>query len=154
MSEDTPDDIIHDLLASAAYGEHALGYPILGTEDHLNTFTEDTLRQYMEERYIPENIVVSVAGNVDDSFFDKIDAYFGSMTTDYKPLSLVKPNILSKSIEKYTDTEKAHLCIVYNGLPVDDDKMYSLILMNNALGYTMSSKLFQEVREQQGLAYY
>src|SRR5699024_11578924 len=60
MSEDTPDDIIHDLLASAAYGKHALGYPILGTEDHLNTFTEDTLRQYMEERYIPENIVVSV----------------------------------------------------------------------------------------------
>lgn len=153
MSEDTPDDIIHDLLARAAYGKHALGFPILGTENHLNSFNHETLHDYIKERYTPDNIVVSVAGHVDDSFINTIDAYFGSFQLDVQSKQLIQSQVLSHTIKREKETEQAHLCIGYHGLPIGDEEMYSLILMNNMLGGSMSSRLFQEVREKQGLAY-
>lgn len=153
MYEDTPDDIVHDLLASASYGDHPLGYPILGTEQHLKTFTPETLRNYIKERYTPENVVVSVAGNVDESFIDEIDDYFGNYTSDHRNVEIVKPTFFAHTIERNKDTEQAHLCQGYNGLAVGDDNVYSLIIMNNVLGGSMSSRLFQEIREKQGLAY-
>lgn len=153
MYEDTPDDIVHDLLAQASYGKHPLGYPILGTEEHLKGFKADTLRDYMKEQYIPENVVISVAGNTDDSFIGKIEDYFGSYYADYKPSNIVRPTFLANTIERNKDTEQAHLCLGYDGFPVGDENTYSLIIMNNVLGGSMSSRLFQEVREKQGLAY-
>ncbi|WP_106497578.1 M16 family metallopeptidase [Lentibacillus sp. Marseille-P4043] len=153
MYEDTPDDIVHDLLARASYGDHPLGYPILGTEGHLKTFQPDTLRTYIKQCYTPENVVVSVAGNVDHSFISKVESYFGSYQSDYKRAEISKPAFIAGNIERNKDTEQAHLCLGYDGLPVGDENMYSLIIMNNVLGGSMSSRLFQEVREQQGLAY-
>lgn len=153
MSEDTPDDIIHDLLAKAAYDGHPLGYPILGTEEHLNSFTSDSLRNYIKEKYIPENIVISVAGNVDEAFISKVEEHFGSFESEASPTQLLKPGFHSKSVRRQKDTEQAHLCMGYPGLPVGDEQVYSLILMNNVLGGSMSSRLFQEVRENRGLAY-
>ena len=69
MYEDTPDDIVHDLLSKAIYGDHPLGYPILGTEETLQTFTSETLKEYMHNHYTPENVVISIAGNVDESIY-------------------------------------------------------------------------------------
>ncbi|WP_163971267.1 M16 family metallopeptidase [Oceanobacillus halotolerans] len=153
MYEDTPDDIVHDLLARASFGDHPLGHPILGTEKQLQSFTPDHLHQYMNSRYTPENVVVSVAGNVDDAFVKKIDQYFGNYTTEAGTTKIDKPTFLGNHIERNKDTEQAHLCIGYNGLSVEDEAIYSLIVMNNVLGGSMSSRLFQEVREEQGLAY-
>ncbi|MBU5466729.1 insulinase family protein [Virgibacillus sp. MSJ-26] len=153
MSEDTPDDIIHDLLANAAYDGHPLGYPILGTEEHLNSFTSDSLRNYIREKYVPENIVISVAGNVDEAFISKVEEHFGSFESEASPTHLLIPDFHSKSVRRQKDTEQAHLCMGYPGLPVGDEQVYSLILMNNVLGGSMSSRLFQEVRENRGLAY-
>lgn len=153
MSEDTPDDIIHDLLANAAYDGHPLGYPILGTEEHLNSFTSDSLRNYIREKYVPENIVISVAGNVDEAFISKVEEHFGSFGSEASPTHLLIPDFHSKSVRRQKDTEQAHLCMGYPGLPVGDEQVYSLILMNNVLGGSMSSRLFQEVRENRGLAY-
>jgi len=153
MYEDTPDDIVHDLLAEASYGNHPLGYPILGTEDHLNTFKPETLRNYIKEQYTPENVVISVAGNVDDSFIRSIEGYFDNFQSKHKRAGIIKPAFLANNIEKNKDTEQAHLCLGFNGLPIGDESVYSLIIMNNVLGGSMSSRLFQEVREKQGLAY-
>ncbi|WP_373896055.1 M16 family metallopeptidase [Virgibacillus natechei] len=153
MYEDTPDDIVHDLLAQASYGEHSLGYPILGTEEHLKGFNTDTLRDYMKEQYIPENVVISVAGNTDDSFIRKVEDYFGSYSAEHEPSNIIRPTFLANKIERNKDTEQAHLCLGYDGLPVGDENTYSLVIMNNVLGGSMSSRLFQEVREKQGLAY-
>lgn len=153
MYEDTPDDIVHDLLAQASYGEHPLGYPILGTEEHLKSFNADTLKNYMKERYIPENVVISVAGNLDDSFAAKIEEHFGSYQFGTDRSEIQKPTFLANNIERNKDTEQAHLCLGYNGLPIGDESTYSLVIMNNVLGGSMSSRLFQEVREKQGLAY-
>jgi len=153
MAEDTPDDIIHDLLAQATYDNHPLGFPILGTEDHLKSFTNDTLKHYIEEKYVPENIVISVAGNVDQTFINKIENYFGSFKSKDHSSQLLKPTFHSNSIERPKETEQAHLCLGYKGLPIGNDQIYSLILMNNVLGGSMSSRLFQEIRENKGLAY-
>lgn len=153
MYEDTPDDIVHDILARASYGDHPLGYPILGTEDQLLSFKPDTLRNYIKERYTPENVVVSIAGNVDDSFINTVEGYFGNFESDIQRAELEKSTFLGKQIERNKDTEQAHLCLGFDGLPIGDDNIYSLVIMNNVLGGSMSSRLFQEVREKQGLAY-
>ncbi|TFJ94706.1 M16 family metallopeptidase [Lentibacillus salicampi] len=153
MYEDTPDDIVHDILARASFGDHPLGYPILGTEKQLKSFTPDTLRNYINEHYTPENVVVSVAGNVDDSFMQTVESYFNGFQTNAGYVEVEKPAFLGNQIERHKDTEQAHLCLGYKGLPVDDENMYSLIILNNVLGGSMSSRLFQEVREKQGLAY-
>ncbi len=153
MYEDTPDDLVHDLLARAAFGNHPLGYPILGTEEHLHTFTPETLHQFKKVYYAPENVVISVAGNVDQSFMKQIEDYFGTYETFLPQLSIKKPVYLAEEIKQNKDTEQAHLCLGFDGVAIDDDSMYSLMVMNNILGGSMSSRLFQEVREKKGLAY-
>src|SRR6476620_2692688 len=78
MYEDAPDDIVHDLLSQAVYGQHPLGFPILGTEETLSTFTNDTLKQYVHDMYTPGKVVISIAGNVDEAFINEVERYFGS----------------------------------------------------------------------------
>lgn len=153
MYEDTPDDLVHDLLSKASYGNHPLGYPILGTEQTLATFTGETLRQYMHETYTPDRVVISVAGNVDDSFIQQVEAYFGSFTRKKGDDAHITPTFYPNKIARKKETEQAHLCIGFNGLPIGHEDVYSLIILNNILGGSMSSRLFQEVREQRGLAY-
>jgi len=153
MYEDTPDDIVHDLLSKAAYGNHPLGYPILGTEETLETFTGDTLRDYMEKYYTPDNVVISVAGNISDLFIREIEKWFGSFESPYTKRKFKNPAFLDQKLARKKDTEQAHLCIGFNGLKIGDDDIYSLIVLNNILGGSMSSRLFQDVREERGLAY-
>ncbi|CAG9619663.1 M16 family metallopeptidase [Sutcliffiella rhizosphaerae] len=153
MYEDAPDDIVHDVLARASFGNHPLGYPILGTEDSLSDFNGDTLRDYMKETYTPDNVVISVAGNIDDSFVKEIEKLFGNYETGHTKKEYVKPVFETGRIAKKKTTEQAHLCIGYNGLPIGDKDIYNLIVLNNVLGGSMSSRLFQDVREERGLAY-
>lgn len=154
MYEDTPDDIVHDMLSRASFQNHELGFPILGTEETLNTFTGNTLRDYMDTHYVPEEVVISVAGNVDESFIKEIEKWFG----DYKTSGIIKPEIQSpvfypEKLSRKKETEQAHLCLGFPGLSLKDKRSYSLIILNNIFGSSMSSRLFQEVREQKGLAY-
>lgn len=153
MYEDTPDDIVHDLLSKACYANHPLGYPILGTEETLRTFTGDSLRGYMADYYTPDRVVISVAGNVDESFIQKVESYFGFFTAKRKASESPAPLFQPQKLARQKETEQAHLCIGFNGLPVGHPDIYTLIVLNNILGGSMSSRLFQEVREQRGLAY-
>lgn len=153
MYEDTPDDIVHDLLSRATYGDHPLGYPILGTEETLATFNGDTLREYMSNYYTPENVVISVAGNVTEAFISDIEKLFGSFEANHTERNSKKPAFMSNKLARKKETEQAHLCIGFNGLEVGHENIYDLIVLNNVLGGSMSSRLFQDVREQKGLAY-
>ncbi|WP_243289829.1 pitrilysin family protein [Bacillus sp. FJAT-47783] len=153
MYEDAPDDIVHDLLSKAVYGNHPLGYPILGTEETLQTFTGDTLRDYMNNYYTPDNVVISVAGNIDEPFIRDIEKYFGTYQTGHEKKEYVAPIFLDQKLARKKDTEQAHLCIGFNGIQIGSEDIYSLIVLNNILGGSMSSRLFQEVREERGLAY-
>jgi predicted Zn-dependent peptidase len=153
MYEDTPDDIVHDLLSKATYGNHPLGYPILGTEETLAKFESDTLREYMDQYYTPENVVISVAGNISESFISEVEKQFGSFETSQKGTEVGAPAFMNQKLARKKDTEQAHLCIGFDGLQVGHEKIYDLIVLNNVLGGSMSSRLFQDVREQKGLAY-
>ena len=153
MYEDTPDDIVHDLLSQAVYGDHPLGYPILGTEETLQSFTGEKLEQYMHDTYRPENVVISIAGNVPESFINNAEKFFGSYEASKEKMEYEKPAFHATQASRKKETEQAHLCLGFEGLQIGHSDVYSLIVLNNVLGGSMSSRLFQEVREQRGLAY-
>ncbi len=153
MYEDAPDDIVHDLLAQASYGSHSLAYPILGTQATLKSFSESTLRAYMDDQYTAENVVISIAGNVDESFIEKVNSIFSGVKKSGKERQYITPTFLPEKKVRKKDTEQAHLCLGFNGLEIGHEDIYSLVLLNNILGGSMSSRLFQEVREKKGLAY-
>ncbi|TDO10763.1 putative Zn-dependent peptidase [Bacillus subtilis] len=153
MYEDAPDDIVHDLLSKATYGNHSLGYPILGTEETLASFNGDSLRQYMNDYYTPDRVVISVAGNISDSFIKDVEKWFGSYEAKGKATGLEKPEFYTEKLTRKKETEQAHLCLGFKGLEVGHERIYDLIVLNNVLGGSMSSRLFQDVREDKGLAY-
>lgn len=153
MYEDTPDDLVHDLIARASYADHPLGYSILGTEDVLRSLQRDDLLQYIEQRYLPANTVIAVAGNFDDSLVETIKSRFSAFSSKHQDRTVSGPTFVGDVIVHQKATEQAHLCISVPGFPVGHDEAYSLTLLNNVLGGSMSSRLFQEIREERGLAY-
>ena len=154
MYEDSPDDYVHDLLAQTIFGDHPLGYSILGREENLQALTSEDLHQYVKKMYRPEEVVISVAGNVDAGFVHKIEALFSTFeASDTREDMLAPPIFLPEKTVQRKDTEQAHLCLGFPGIPLNHPDMYGLIVLNNILGGTMSSRLFQNVREEKGLAY-
>lgn len=153
MYDDTPDDLVHDLIAKASFHNNPLGYSILGTEEVLNTFTRDTLIDYMRRRYTPSNIVITAAGNVNGQLLATINKYFSDFSGDETEETSVVCDFASTVRLRRKETEQAHLCLAFPGLEIGNKDMYALILTNNILGGSMSSRLFQEVREERGLAY-
>lgn len=153
MYEDTPDDHVHHLLSKALYGEHPLGRSILGTESHVADMSREALIQYMKEHYTPENIVISVAGNVEDEFLQDIEEFFLPLERKGQERKLLTPSYAFDRIVQQKDIEQAHYCLGFPGLAADSDLLVSLAIINSTLGSGMSSRLFQEVREKRGLAY-
>jgi len=153
MYEDTPDDRVHDLLSQATYKEHPLGYSILGTEESLSRFDKELLINHLKSHYFPENLVISIAGNVDEACIQQIERIFGKHKEKHTVETPIKPFFYPGKIAKKKDTEQAHLCIGFDGVPNGDEAIYPLIVLNNIIGGSMSSRLFQEVREERGLAY-
>ncbi len=153
MYEDTPDDLVHDLIARASYTDHPLGYSILGSEDVLRSLKRDDLLSYIDQTYLPSNTVITVAGNFSDSLIQEIQAKFSSFRRKGGQLAPTVPNFAANTVIHPKSTEQAHLCLSLPGFEVGHEEIYSLILLNNILGGSMSSRLFQEIREERGLAY-
>jgi len=153
MYEDTPDDIVHDLIAKAAYGEHSLGMPILGTEENLLAMSGHDLREYMDLHYGNESIVISAAGHIDDSVFALFEQHFGSLNRPVQAPIYTPPDFRGGYRFYKKKTEQNHICLAFPGFSQDDPLLYAALLVNNVIGGGMSSRLFQEVREERGLAY-
>lgn len=153
MYEDTPDDIVHDLIAKAAFGNHALGMPILGTEANLREMTPDDLREFMNEQYGLDGIVLSAAGNIDESLLELLEKHFGSLERKMNRPAAEPPVVTAGHEFLKKKTEQNHICLAMPGLSQDDPLLYAMMLLNNCIGGGMSSRLFQEVREERGLAY-
>lgn len=155
MYEDSPDDVVHELLSNKYFGSHPLGQPILGTSENVIGFTREGIQQYFDEFYTPENLVISIAGNfVDEELNGLLQKYFGHWS---KPkLSYTQPSMAPSNkgvFYRYKDIEQTHICIGYPGLPLGNEKLYALMIFNNIFGGGMSSRLFQRIREDNGLAY-
>jgi predicted Zn-dependent peptidase len=153
MYDDTPDDLVHDLMAKAAYGDHSMGYTILGTESNLNAMGPGELRQFMKEYYNIQNTVISVAGNVDDHILELMEKHFGEFANHGNSTEYVSPPFIGEAVFQTKQTEQNHICLSLPGCSILDERIYGMILLNNTLGGGMSSRLFQEIREKRGLAY-
>ena len=155
MYEDTPDDKVHDEAAISAYGEHPLAYTILGTEERLASMSSETLKLFMQDRYKVENIVISVAGHVHiDSLKHLLETFFGHYKNySTKAEQLQKPQFLGGYQFHQKKSEQNHICISFQGCALGDPLQNAMVLLNNALGGGMSSRLFQIIREERGLAY-
>lgn len=153
-SEDEPSDHVHELHLSNRWGDHPLGKPIIGTPESVASFKREDIRRYMDRRYRAENVLLSIAGNVDpDEVVEAAQKHLGKLphtTEDSQPSRPVgKPGSLY--VEK--EVEQVHFCIGTDGLSLYDKDIYALAVLDSALGGTMSSRLFQEIRERRGLAY-
>lgn len=155
MYEDTPDDHVHDLLAEASFGDHPLGRSIIGTNKQIQSFTKQTLIDYMDTYYTPNNIVVSIAGNVEPTFVHQVETFFSPLHRSNLdvPREREKPIFIANTITKNKEAEQAHLCLGFPGLAINDPDVASMLIINSVLGGGMSSRLFQEIREKHGLAY-
>ena len=155
MSEDYTADDVHEKLWGIMYPNDALGRPILGTEETLVTFTPEKIRHYMAKHYTPQNIVISVAGNITEDLLKTIDTLFGQFeASEYaEEAVLTYPKFTAGELVKTRDTEQAHIAISFPAINVKHPDMLSFVALNNIVGGNMSSRLFQELREERGLAY-
>ncbi len=155
MYEDSPEDLVHDLFSQAVWPENPLGMSILGTEESLQSLDRNNILDFYSKNYIPENIVISVVGNIKpQEVLTKITKYF----EDYNPnirrsVNIAQPVFSSDNIIRSKDTEQVHLCLGFNGLDTSSEYFYSMLVVNNVFGGAMSSRLFQNIREDKGLAY-
>lgn len=155
LYEDSPEDVVYDLLAEVIYGKHPLGFPILGTETSVRNLSRRTIQSLLEERYTAENIVISVAGSFKESeLLSRLEARFGEVRkAGAVAVDPPVPAFTKDWAVREKDIEQVHLCVGFNGVKYSDDDLYPLMVLNNILGGGTSSRLFQGIRENQGLAY-
>lgn len=155
MYEDSPEDLVHDLFSQAVWSGNPLGMSILGTEQSLNNLTREHIVQYFKENYIPQNTVISVVGNFKHSdVVNKIREYFEVAEKGEKRiLQAKKPSFVPEFMLKSKNTEQVHICIGFNGIDMKSRYFYPMLVFNNVFGGSMSSRLFQKIREDRGLAY-
>ncbi len=155
MYEDAPEELVHDIFSETTWAGDSLAYPILGTKSSLEKIDRREILQYMNHHYTPANIVISVAGNFDfDTVVNWIDEKFGYLNAkQYKKSEYQDIDFNTKISYKNKDIEQTHLCMGFDGIVQGDDKIYELLVINTLLGGGMSSRLFQKIREERGLAY-
>lgn len=156
MCEDTPDDEVHEQLWKAMYPNDPVGQPVLGNRASIMAFTKQSIQRFMARLYRPERIVISLAGNYEEELIDFIDALFGvfevSVMKDHRS-SIIVPKFHANISTITKEIEQAHLCLGFPGLALRDPQQYELAILDSVIGGAMSSRLFQEVREDRGLAY-
>ncbi|CAM4241994.1 M16 family metallopeptidase [Paenibacillus tarimensis] len=154
MYEDTPDDKVHDEASRASFGDHPLAYSILGLEERLTAMGPEDLRSYMNSHYRIDNTVIAMAGNVEDrQVLELLEQHFGRFDRRGASPELQSPVFKGQYLFHKKKTEQNHLCLTFPGCSIADPQLYAMILLNNAIGGGMSSRLFQEIREKRGLAY-
>ncbi len=156
MYNDTPEDIVHDLILEACYDGQPLSYNVLGDQESIKEIDRDILRDYYKEEFLSRETVIAVAGNIDPSkACSKIEEYFHKKgkTSTLEKTGKKTPEYRVNHKSFYKDIEQVHYCLSLPGLSYQDDRIYQLSLLNNILGGSMSSRLFQNIREINGLAY-
>ncbi|MBN1777601.1 MAG: insulinase family protein [Clostridiales bacterium] len=153
MVEDSPEDLVNEVLAEAQF-TGSLKRPVLGTADLISKYTVGDIRGYWRRHYQPENIVIAIAGKYDwDAFLALVDQYFDQFP-EANGVPETKPQaFLGGRLFRDKDVEQVQLCIGYRGYALGTDELYALSMFSNALGGGMSSRLFQRIREELGLAY-
>jgi predicted Zn-dependent peptidase len=157
MDEDNPDYLVHEIFTQNFWKGDALGRPILGTEKTVSSFNQQIVFDFYNSRFTPRNMVFSAAGNLEhDAFVAQVERQFGSLAADgAEPLAepeapTATPHI---TLKRKKSLEQVQLCLGVPAPQVNDPDRYGVYLLNTMLGGGMSSRLFQTIREDQGLAY-
>ena len=155
MVGDSPEEICFDLLAKAYYGNTGYGRTILGSAKNVSSFTKDDVLNYMDKYYTADNVCISIAGNVDiEKTVKLIDKYFDKNFTGLKSdKQKQQKDFKYNKLYKFKKTEQTHLAFSTPAFSMSDDKSLSASILNIVLGGGMSSRLFQKIREEMGLAY-
>ena len=154
MVEDTPDDLVHELFTENFWVDHPLGRPILGTKETVEALAEDGLRRYFSSAYTAPNMIVAAVGNIaHQQVRDLVEKYFGTLSNDSEDLHGAPPRVEPRIIIRNKELEQSHVCLGTSSYQQDHEDRYSSYVLNTVLGGSMSSRLFQNVREKRGLAY-
>ena len=155
MVEDSPEDVVYDVLAEAVFGSQSLGQTILGPAERIAAYTPDDLRAFRKRHYGPQNAVVALAGNVDpkavkDLMEEKFGSWTGAAGEEYPEAAAIET---PRKLARDKDTEQVHLCVSFRSHEMGSPDVYPTAVLNNVLGGGMSSRLFQRIREELGMAY-
>ena len=155
MVEDTPEDIVHDLLNLAWFGGQPLGRPILGTAELVRAYKADDLKTYRKRMYRPDNAVIAIAGNYNwAAFCELASALMGDWPRGEGDIPGWPDNpACGQLLYKEKDIEQTHICVGLPGVAQISEGVYPLSVFNNLFGGAMSSRLFQRIREEKGMAY-
>ncbi|MFH1387312.1 MAG: pitrilysin family protein [bacterium] len=153
MYEDTPDELIHDYFAEKILHGHPLGRPTIGLAETVKAIKRDDILAYLKKRYSPKNMLISIAGAIPANLKDQLLPYFADFNGPEVNLNHVPAQIKGTLSLKHKKTEQTHLCLGAKGPSQLDEERYTFTILDNILGGSMSSRLFQEVREKRGLVY-
>ena len=155
MYEDTPDDLVHDVFSQQLWQGHSMGRPILGTVDSVQSFKREEIFDFYRRAYVPANMIIAIAGNVDAlRVKEKVESYLHpDMPDSASFINIEIPDYVPfiKTVAK--DTEQVQICLGLPGISYRDKRRYTQNIMNSILGGGISSRLFQTIREELGLAY-
>lgn len=154
MVDDNPDDLIHDLFHQHFWKNHPLGMSILGDQHSVSGLTRDKILEFKNLMYRSNDIIITAAGNVDHGeLLSLLQKHLPDVPLGDGKEPSAEP-VYTRKIEKVErDLEQAHMCLGLRGLPQNHPQRFEAFIMNTILGGSMSSRLFQEVREKRGLAY-
>jgi predicted Zn-dependent peptidase len=154
MVEDTPDDLVHELFTERFWQDHPLGRPILGTKETVESLSAEGIRRYFTTAYSAPNLIVSAVGNVEhEQVRDIVARAFADLPLVADPLMATPPRVVPQVLIRNKELEQSHVCLGTSGYQQDHEDRYSSYVLNTVLGGSMSSRLFQNVREKRGLAY-
>ncbi len=161
MRDDDPSDLVHDFFNDTYYGDTPIGRPILGTVESIKGMSRNTVFNYYKKKYLPQDLVVAVAGNIKHKRVVAMveEALSRDNFLDVLAAPVVRPNTLVKNTKQqsvgvmYKKSEQAHMFYGMEGVARADDRRFAMGVLSAALGGGMSSRLFQEIREKRGLAY-
>jgi predicted Zn-dependent peptidase len=154
MYEDDPQDKVFDVLGEAVFGDHPLGRAIIGRREVIAETPLDHIRGFHDGRYVPANVVVAAAGSVDhDALVADVQRWLPPTRGALAGAGPAPEELVSRMRFEAKETEQYHVCLGAPGIARDDDRRFALRVLDNVLGGTSSSRLFQEVRERRGLAY-
>lgn len=154
MVEDNPEEYIHILSGRAYWGDNPLGRSILGTRENLTRFDARSLRTFFNRFYQPEQIIISVSGNISHAkILDLVGPAFEAVKPGNGFPKRSTPKGQSATNFHHRDLEQIHICLSTMGISISDERRYAYSLLNTIFGGNMSSRLFQKIRENRGLAY-
>jgi predicted Zn-dependent peptidase len=154
MVEDTPDDLVHELFTEGFWPDHPLGRPILGTRETVEALSAEGLRQYFTTAYSSPNLIVAAVGNIEHAQVrELVERAFEGLPVVSEPLLDRPPRVVPHVLIRNKELEQSHVCLGTTGYQQDHVDRYASYVLNIVLGGSMSSRLFQNVREKRGLAY-